>query len=92
MNTDRKLKGWISIILITIFSISFLTIRGETNKINDEIISLKIRKKIIKDNKINLLSKRNRLMSQTRIERIARDSLGMKKQEINSKNLTLNVK
>jgi len=92
MSADRKLKGWISIILITIFSISFLTIRGETNKINDEIISLKIRKKIIKDNKINLLSKRNKLMSQTRIERIARDSLRMKKQEINSKDLTLNVK
>tara|TARA_B100001750_G_C15480870_1_gene585325 strand:+ start:246 stop:524 length:279 start_codon:yes stop_codon:yes gene_type:complete len=92
MNSEKKLKRWLTISLITIFSISFLTIRGETNKINDEIISLKIRKKIIEDNKINLLSKRNRLMSQSRIEGIARDSLGMKKQKIINKNLTLNIK
>ena len=92
MNSGKKSKRWLIISLITIFSISFLTIRGETNKINNEIISLKIRKKIIEDNKINLLSKRNRLMSQSRIEGIARDSLGMKKQEINNKNLTLNIK
>ena len=92
MNSGKKSKRWLIISLITIFSISFLTIRGETNKINNEIISLKIRKKIIEDNKINLLSKRNRLMSQSRIEGIARDSLGMKKQKINNKNLTLNIK
>ena len=92
MNSEKKIKRWLIISLITIFSISFLTIRGETNKINDEIISLKIRKKIIEDNKINLLSKRNRLMSQSRIEGIARDSLGMKKQKIINKNLTLNIK
>jgi len=92
MNSEKKSKRWLIISLITFFSISFLTIRGETNKINNEIISLKIRKKIIEDNKINLLSKRNRLMSQSRIEGIARDSLGMKKQKINNKNLTLNIK
>ena len=92
MNSGKKSKRWLIISLITIFSISFLTIRGETNKINNEIISLKIRKKIIEDNKINLLSKRNRLMSQSRIEGIARDSLGMKKQKINNKDLTLNIK
>ena len=37
MNSEKKLKRWLTISLITIFSISFLTIRGETNKINDPI-------------------------------------------------------
>ena len=53
MNIGKKSKGWMIIGLITIFSISFLTIRGESNKINDEIISLKIRKKMVEDNKNN---------------------------------------
>ena len=39
MSKDKKSRGWVIIGLITIFSIMFLTIRGETNKINDEIIS-----------------------------------------------------
>ena len=92
MNTDKKSKGWFTIGLITIFSITFLTIRGESNKINDEVISLKIKKKMIEDNKINLISKKNRLISQTRIEQIARDSLGMEKQKTKNKNFTLNIK
>jgi len=71
--------------IITLFSILFLTIRGESKKINDEIIALKIKKKMIQDKKIHLLSKKNRLISQIRIERIAKDSLGMKKQSIRNK-------
>ena len=78
--------------LITIFSITFLTIRGETNKINDEIIILKIRKKMVEDNRKILISKKNKLMNQTRIEQIARDSLGMEKQKIKNKDFILSIK
>ena len=57
----------------------------ESKKISDEIIALKIKKKMIQDKKMHLLSKKNRLISQIRIERIAKDSLGMKKQPITNK-------
>ena len=40
---------------------------------------------MIQDKKIHLLSNKNRLISQTRIERIAKDSLGMKKQAMKNK-------
>ena len=80
-----KTKRWILIGIITLYSISFLTIRGESKKISDEITALKIKKKMIQDKKIHLLSNKNRLISQTRIERIAKDSLGMKKQSIKNK-------
>ena len=40
---------------------------------------------MIQDKKIHLLSMKNRLISQIRIERIAKDSLGMKKQSIKNK-------
>jgi len=92
MNKNKILKGWITIGLITIFCMIFLTIRGETNKINNDIISLKIRKKMVEDNRNILISKRNKLMSQRRIEQIARDSLGMKKQKIKNKDFTSNRK
>tara|TARA_X000001036_G_C20476950_1_gene724001 strand:+ start:632 stop:913 length:282 start_codon:yes stop_codon:yes gene_type:complete len=80
-----KSKRWIVIGAITLFSILFLTIRGESKKISDEVIALKIKKKMIQDKKIHLLSMKNRLISQIRIERIAKDSLGMKKQSIKNK-------
>ena len=80
-----KSKRWVLIGIITLYSISFLTIRGESKKISDEITALKIKKKMIQDKKIHLLSNKNRLVSQTRIERIAKDSLGMKKQPIKNK-------
>jgi len=73
MNKDKKSKRWMIIGLITIFSIAFLTIRGETNKINDEIISLKIRKKMVEDNRKILISKKNKLMNKTRIEKNTRN-------------------
>ena len=82
---SSKSKRWIVIGIITLFSILFLTIRGESKKISDEVIALKIKKKMIQDKKIHLLSMKNRLISQIRIERIAKDSLGMKKQSINNK-------
>jgi len=41
---------------------------------------------------LNLISKKNRMISQNRIERIARDSLGMHKQDIINKELTLSIK
>ena len=87
-NTGKS-KRWIIIGTITLFSILFLTIRGESKKISDEIIALKIKKKMIQDKKIHLLSKKNRLISQIRIERIAKDSLGMKKQSIRNKTIYL---
>ena len=87
-NTGKS-KRWIIIGIITLFSISFLTIRGESKKISDEIIALKIKKKMIQDKKIHLLSKKNRLLSQIRIERIAKDSLGMKKQPLINKTVFL---
>ena len=83
-NTNKS-KRWIIIGAITLFSILFLTIRGESKKISDEVIALKIKKKMIQDKKIHLLSMKNRLISQIRIERIAKDSLGMKKQSIKNK-------
>ena len=84
-------KGWIIIGTITLFSILFLTIRGESKKINDDVIALKIKKKMIQDKKIHLLSKKNRLISQIRIEKIAKDSLGMKKQSIKNKTAFLEL-
>ena len=92
MNITKNTKSLGAIAVITIFSLSFLTIRGETNKINNEIIALKIKKKMILDSKISLTSKKNRLMSQNRIEKIARDSLGMYKQNIINKEIDLSVK
>ena len=80
-----KTKRWALIGIITLYSISFLTIRGESKKVSDEITALKIKKKMIQDKKIHLLSNKNRLISQTRIERIAKDSLGMKKQAMKNK-------
>ena len=80
-----KSKRWVLIGIITLYSISFLTVRGESKKVSDEITALKIKKKMIQDKKIHLLSNKNRLISQTRIERIAKDSLGMKKQSIKNK-------
>jgi len=90
MIKNAKSLGVIAV--ITIFSLSFLTIRGETSKISNEIVALKIKKKMILDNKISLTSKKNRLISQNRIERIARDSLGMYKQNIINKEIDLSVK
>ena len=84
-----KSKRWIAIVIVTFFSILFLTIRGESKKISNEITALKIKKKMIQDKKIHLLSKKNRLISQSRIERIAKDSLGMKKQSIANKTALL---
>ena len=92
MNMIKNAKSLSVIVVITIFSLSFLTIRGETNKISNEIVALKIKKKMILDNKISLTSKKNRLISQNRIERIARDSLGMYKQNIINKEIDLSVK
>ena len=92
MNIIKKTKSLGVIIVITISSLSFLTVRGETSKINNEIIALKIKKKMIEDSKINLISKKNRLISQNRIERIARDSLGMHKQNITNKEIDLSIK
>ena len=90
MIKNKKIFSLISV--ITVFSLLFLTIRGETNKINNEIIALKIKKKMISDNKISLLSKKNRLISQNRIERIARDSLGMHKQNISKEGVDLSLR
>ena len=84
-NNITKSKRWVLIGIITLYSISFLTIRGESKKVSDEITALKIKKKMIQDKKIHLLSNKNRLISQSRIERIAKDSLGMKKQSIKNK-------
>tara|TARA_B100001142_G_C14332647_1_gene654731 strand:- start:1803 stop:2081 length:279 start_codon:yes stop_codon:yes gene_type:complete len=92
MNVIKNAKSLGVIAVITISSLSFLTIRGETNKISNEIVALKIKKKMILDNKISLTSKKNRLISQNRIERIARDSLGMYKQNIINKEIDLSVK
>lgn len=92
MNVIKNVKSLGVIAVITISSLSFLTIRGETNKISNEIVALKIKKKMILDNKISLTSKKNRLISQNRIERIARDSLGMYKQNIINKEIDLSVK
>ena len=92
MNIMKNRKSLGAIAVITIFSLSFLTIRGETNKISNEIIALKIKKKMILDSKISLISKKNRLMSQNRIEKIARDSFGMYKQNITNKEIDLSVK
>ena len=47
---------------------------------------------MVEDNRNILISKRNKLMSQRRIEQIARDSLGMKKQKIKNKDFTSNRK
>ena len=64
-------------ISIIVFSLIFLTLKLDCNETKEDIVRLKLKKKIISNNIKSLKVKENRLMSKNRIEKIAKETLGM---------------
>jgi len=68
---------WFVGFAITIFLLIFITIKMDCNTLKNDIISLKMKKRIIEDNIKVLSSKENQLLSKNRIENIAIEKFGM---------------
>ena len=64
-------------ISIIVFSLIFLTLKLDCNETKEDIVRLKLKKKIISNNIKSLKVKENRLISKNRIEKIAKETLGM---------------
>ena len=64
-------------ISIIVFSLIFLTLKLDCNETKEDIVRLKLKKKIISNNIKSLKIKENRLISKNRIEKIAKETLGM---------------
>lgn len=64
-------------ITIIFFSLIFLTLKLDCNETKEDIVRLKLKKKIISNNIKSLRAKENKLMSKNRIEKIAKETLGM---------------
>ena len=64
-------------ISIIVFSLIFLTLKFDCNETKEDIVRLKLKKKIISNNIKSLKVKENRLISKNRIEKIAKETLGM---------------
>tara|TARA_B100001146_G_C15933540_1_gene328216 strand:- start:328 stop:594 length:267 start_codon:yes stop_codon:yes gene_type:complete len=62
---------------IIFFSLIFLTLKLDCNETKEDIVRLKLKKKIISNNIKSLRAKENKLMSKNRIEKIAKETLGM---------------
>ena len=62
---------------IVFFSLLFLTLKFDCNEIKEDIVRLKLKKKIISNNIKSLRAKESSLMNKNRIEKIARETLGM---------------
>ena len=62
---------------IIFFSLIFLTLKLDCNETKEDIVRLKLKKKIISNNIKSLRTKENKLMSKNRIEKIAKETLGM---------------
>ena len=63
--------------MITIFLLAFITIKMDYNSLKNNLISLKMKKRIIEDNIKVIKSKENQLLSKNRIEKIAIEEFGM---------------
>jgi len=68
---------WFVGFAITISLLIFITIKMDCNTLKNDIISLKMKKRIIEDNIKVLSSKENQLLSKNRIENIAIEKFGM---------------
>ena len=68
---------WLAGFTITIFLLIFITVKMDCNTLKNDIISLKMKKRIIEDNIKVLSSKENQLLSKNRIENIAIEKFGM---------------
>tara|TARA_Y100001960_G_C13902770_1_gene461580 strand:+ start:189 stop:455 length:267 start_codon:yes stop_codon:yes gene_type:complete len=74
--TNNRYK-WLAGFSITIFLLIFITVKMDCNTLKNDIISLKMKKRIIEDNIKVLSSKENQLLSKNRIENIAIEKFGM---------------
>ena len=72
-NRNRLLFGS----LITLFFLTIITIKMDCKTSENDIISLKMKKRIIEDHIKVLKSKESHLLSKNRIENIAMESFGM---------------
>ena len=63
--------------LVTILLLVFITVKMDCERLEKDIISLNKQRQIITDNIHSLKLKENQLMSQSRIEKIAIENLGM---------------
>ena len=63
--------------MVTILSLVFITVKMDCERIEKDIASLNKQSQIITDNIHSLKLKENQLMSQSRIEKIASENLGM---------------
>ena len=73
----RKKQIWSIGILAIFFSLCFLTLKLDSQITKEEIVKLKMKKKIVSNNLKTLRKKENELMSKSRIEEIAKEQLGM---------------
>ncbi len=73
----HKKTKWIVGGVVTIFFISFITVKMDCNKTKNEIVSLKMKKRIIEDNLKVMKLKEEQLLTKNRIEKIATEKLGM---------------
>tara|TARA_Y100001970_G_C14174101_1_gene825929 strand:+ start:1045 stop:1311 length:267 start_codon:yes stop_codon:yes gene_type:complete len=72
------IKNHIGVSLIIICSaLIFLTLKLDCNQISQDIVRLKLKKKIVLNSIKSLKSKESKLISKNRIEKIAIDKLGM---------------
>ena len=72
-NRSKLLLG----VSITLFLLIFITIKMDSQTLKNDIISLKMKKRIIEDNIKVLRLNESHLMSQNRIENIASEKFGM---------------
>ena len=73
---QRKNKIGIGVTII-FFSLLFLTLKFDCNEVEKDIVRLKLKKKIVSNNIKSLKAKESGLMNKNRIEKIARETLGM---------------
>ena len=62
---------------IIIFSLIFLTLKFDCNEVEKDIVRLKLKKQIVSNSIKSLKAKESALISRKRIEKIAREELGM---------------
>ena len=71
------INKWVIGCTITSILLIFITIKMDCKSIENETISLKMKKRILEDNLKVLRSKESLLSSKNRIEKIAIEKLGM---------------
>tara|TARA_Y100001970_G_C14052818_1_gene759885 strand:- start:457 stop:723 length:267 start_codon:yes stop_codon:yes gene_type:complete len=73
----KNIYKWLIGSLVTVFLLVFITIKMDCHTIRNDIISLKMKKRIIEDNIKVLKAKESQLISKNRIENIAIKEFGM---------------